>query len=160
MADVFVPLKDAAKQLGRSVARTRQYKSDGKFGEMGTGWKRDEMGHILVSQAAIAAFTPPERGNARASGIQSGTTLRHFRSSRTFVLKNLKESDRRAAWLALTEQIIGKLADRVKVEKAQIEEVASPASAAVELAVEAAAEIEDEDEEELDEDFDDLVLNL
>ena len=148
MATEFVVLKIAAAKLNRSVARTRQYIKDEKFGEQGVGWRRNEFGHLEVSVAALAAFTPPVRGNARASGIQSATTLRHFRAAKTWILKTMKESDRRRIWLEVTDKAVAVLAGQAAAEKAEAGEL-SPATPP-----------EVVEEEEAEEDFSDMVLEL
>ena len=158
MAATFISLKKAAEMIGRSVARCRQYRKEGKFGAQGVGWQRDEFGHILISEEAVKAFVPPERGNARAAGIQSATTLRHFRAAKTWILAHIKESDRRLIWLEITNAVIAKLADLAVAEKAALgtaEVAADVVSEAVGL-VETEAEVE----EALDEEFDDLVIDL
>lgn len=145
----FVVLKVAAAKLNRSVARTRQYITNGDFGDEGVGWRRNKMGNLEISVEALAAFTPPVRGNARAAGIQSATTLRHFRASKTWILKNAKESDARRVWLEVTDKAIAVLAGKAAAEKA----------AAADLSPETPAEVEAEAPES-EEDFSDMVLDL
>ena len=149
MATEFVSLKVAAAKLNRSTARTRQYKNDGKFGEQGVGWRRNELGHIEISVNALAAFTPPTRGDARASGIQSATTLRHFRASRTWIMKHMEESDRRRVWLEVTDKVIGVLEGKVAAEKAETAGLTPATPPVVEEPV-----------PESEEDFSDMVLDL
>ena len=155
----YIPLKAAAKKIDRSVARVRQYVKDGKFGEEGTGWQRNEFGHILIDVELVAGFTAPERGNARASGIQSKTTLRHFRAAKAWLMKHMKESDRRAIWIEVTDRAIATLTDASKRETAELEAVEAVAPSA-EVEVEVAGVVEAEVEETLDEDLDELVLDL
>lgn len=157
MADKFVPLKQAASMLSRSVARTRQYVRDGAFGKSGEGWTRDEMGHIQVSLAAVKSYSPPASGNARASGVKSSTTLRHVRQTSRWIEKHVKESDNRRITLGMLNSIVSKLEDMAKAEASAVED-AAPAPAEDEP-----EEIEitdvDEDEEE-DEDVEEMVLDL
>ena len=147
----FVLLKAAAAQLNRSTARTRQYITNGSFGEEGTGWRRNPMGHLEISVDALAAFTPPTRGDARAGGIQSATTLRHFRASKTWVLKHVQESDVRRVWLELTDKAIAVLATKAAAEKAAAKDLSPATPPEVE---------EDTRVAEAEEDFSDMVLDL
>ncbi len=147
----FVVLKVAAAKLNRSVARTRQYITNGDFGDEGVGWRRNKMGNLEIGVDALVAFTPPVRGNARAAGIQSATTLRHFRASKTWMLKNAKESDQRRVWLEVTDRAIAALAKKAAAEKA----------AAADLSPETPAEVEEDTRvAESEEDFSDMVLDL
>ena len=127
----FVTLRQAAQKIGRSTARTRQYVHDGKL-----EWKRNEMGQLLVSEASLAAFSPPERGDARASGVSSGTQLRHARAAKKLVNELIVEGPAKATAIQILNAVIASLS-----EKAATEATADP---------DAAEEIEDAEDDEAD----------
>lgn len=149
MATEWILLKEAAARMNRSVARVRQYVKEGKLGEQGEGWTRDEFGHIKLSAAVVAAFVPPARGNARATGIKASTTLRHFRAAQAWLEKHMRESDRRRIWVEVTAAAIATLSSKAAVEQESSENVAVPS------APEALEEAEAGEE-----DFGELMLDL
>ena len=105
----FVTLKEAAEMIGRSTARTRQYAHDNKL-----VWKRDEMGHIMVEVASLQAFSPPERGNARAAGVNPNTHLRHARAALKLVTKMVPEGPAKTTTLAVLSAIVQKFGSEVQ----------------------------------------------
>lgn len=127
----FVTLRQAAAKIGRSTARTRQYVHAGQI-----AWKRDEMGHLLIEEASLAKFVPPERGEARASGVSSGTQLRHARATKKLVTDMISDGPAKATAVGVLNAIIASL-----TEKAAAEAKADP-EAAAEL-----ADAEDDDNE-------------
>lgn len=116
----FLTLRQAAAKIGRSTARTRQYVHAGQI-----AWKRDEMGHLLIEEASLAKFVPPERGEARASGVSSGTQLRHARATKKLVSDMIQEGPAKATTTQVLNAIIASL-----TEKAAAEAKADPAAAA------------------------------
>ena len=125
----FVILRQAAIKIGRSTARTRQYVHAGQI-----AWKRDEMGHLLIDEASLAKFVPPERGEARASGVSSGTQLRHARATKKLVQDMIQEGPAKSTALGVLNAVIASL-----TEKAAAEAKANP---------DGVANIEDEDGED------------
>ena len=108
----YISLKQAATELQRSVARTRQYCHDGLL-----TWVRDEMGRLQVSQESVAAFVPPRAGDSRASGVKASTYLRHLKGARKFITDKFHESDARRVTLEVIAKAIQSLGDAVAAEK-------------------------------------------
>ena len=113
----YVTLRQAATKIGRSTARTRQYVHAGQI-----AWVRDEMGHLLLEEASLAKFVPPERGEARAAGVSSGTQLRHARATKKLVQDMIAVGPAQATTIQVLNAIIASL-----TEKALVEAAASPA---------------------------------
>lgn len=136
----YVTLKVAAAKIHRSVARTRQYVSDGKL-----EWVRDQMGHIMVQTGSLAEFTPPERGEARASGISAGTQLRHSKATKKLVDSMVADGPAKATTIQVLNALISALAEKAAAEGDEdegeeegdeLEVVDAPAEPAVEPATE------------------------
>lgn len=144
----FISLKAAAEKISRSTARTRQFVAMGKFGAEGTGWIRNQMGNIEVRETAVAAFTPPERGNARAQGVQAGTKLRHVRVTQKLVMEAFKESDKRRIALEVLKALEMSLMNLQTSEEVKVAPKAAPSK--VVEATPAEIEIEDAEDDELE----------
>lgn len=146
----YVTLKDAAKIIGRSTARTRQYVQSGQL-----EWVRDEMGHIHVSELSLKEFTPPERGEARARGVNPATQLRHVKAARKLVKELVGDGPAKDATVQVLNKLAGALAEKVSEAEAAnaenddedtedtvvIED--APEAASVEMAAEQPANLDD-----------------
>lgn len=101
----YVKLATAAKKIGRSTARTRQYVTSGMI-----PFKRDEFGRIYVKEEDLEAFVPPDR--SRRSGgaeVKVSTRLRHAKATRS-MLEQLEKSPDTVVALKVLEGLIGTLA--------------------------------------------------
>lgn len=155
----YVPLKMAARRINRSVARTRQFVHDGKFGLQGDGWVRDQMGRLHIQEGALAAFVPPARGNLRASGVRPSTKLRHLRVAKKLLAETLGDSKAKLVAMAAIDAAIGKVAvappPGAEPEGREVPEVGAEAGEGFSL-----ADLEDEGDEDEDEEGDELDLDL
>ena len=105
MLDGYMKLATAAKKIGRSTARTRQYVTSGMI-----PFKRDEFGRIWIKDGDLDAFVPPDR--SRRSGgteVKVGTRLRHAKATRS-MLEQLEKSPDTVIALKVLEGLIGTLA--------------------------------------------------
>uniref|UniRef100_A0A6M3L7S6 Uncharacterized protein n=1 Tax=viral metagenome TaxID=1070528 RepID=A0A6M3L7S6_9ZZZZ len=149
----YITLKEAAARIGRSAARVRQYVHAGKI-----EWMRNEMGNIMVSEASLEQFTPPARGNARASGVSIGTQLRHARATRKLVQSMIAEGPAKAASLQVLNALVQNLADQASEEGEEADEdsddiadlVAPPSTAIKAPAGQVAPPVAPEDDDDAD----------
>ena len=142
----------AAKKIGRSTARTRQYVTSGMI-----PFRRDEFGRIYVKEEDLEKFVPPDR--SRRSGgaeVKVGTRLRHAKATRAIV-EQLEKSPDTVVALKVLEGLIGTLAAEAAAAGEEVDEEAAEASDDNGNGGEADTDASEDEDEEAEFTLDDLT---